>query len=206
LFLGRVLTDRVIVFIDAQNMYQGARRAFFQVHDFHTRGQFRPDALDQLIVASGPPAAVRALQEVRIYSGRPDATRQPQAYAAHMKQCHAWSTAGATVITRPLRYPHTWPHEKAQEKGIDVLIAVDLVTLAIDNAYDIAVLASADTDLIPALEYVARQLAPAKKAEVAAWRSASFRGRLSVTGVNVWCHWLDIAKYQQLADSTDYNI
>jgi hypothetical protein len=111
-----------------------------------------------------------------------------------------------TVITRPLRYPHAWPREKAQEKGIDVLIAVDLVTLAIDDAYDIAVLVSADTDLIPALEYVARRLTPAKKIEVVAWRSPGVRGRLSVPGVNVWCHWLDAAKYQAVADPTDYNL
>jgi hypothetical protein len=89
---------------------------------------------------------------------------------------------------------------------VDVRIAVDLVTLAIDDVYDVAVLASADTDLIPALEYMSRRLAPAKRVEVAAWRSPTVRGRLSVPGLNVWCHWLDEAKYQALADSTDYNV
>jgi uncharacterized LabA/DUF88 family protein len=200
------MADRVIVFIDAQNMYQGARRAFFQPQDFHTRGQFWPDALGHLIVGSGPPGVSRILQEVRIYGGRPDATRQPQAYAAHMKQCSAWAAKGTTVITRPLRYPPAWSSEKPREKGVDVLIAVDLVTLAIDNAYDVAVLASADTDLIPALEYVTKRLAPVKRVEVVSWRSPAVRGRLSVPGLNVWCHWLDEAKYQALADSTDYNV
>jgi uncharacterized LabA/DUF88 family protein len=123
-----------------------------------------------------------------------------------MKQCSAWAAAGVVVIARPLRYPFGWPAEKAREKGIDVLIAVDLVTMAADDEYDIAVLASADTDLVPALEYVTRRLAPPKRVEVVAWRSPILRSRLSVPGMNVWCHWLDVAKYQALADPTDYNI
>lgn len=202
---GVVVTDRVMLFIDAQNMYHGARRAFFDPRAAHTCGQYRPDALARLVVASGPPRVERVLAAVRIYSGRPDPTRQPKAYAAHMKQCQAWRAANVTVITRPLRYPITWPEDKAQEKGIDVLIALDLVTLAIADAYDVAVLASTDTDLVPALEYVVRHLSPSKRIEVTAWRSPAARGRLSVPGVNVWCHWLDATKYQMVADPTDYN-
>ncbi|PIU36959.1 hypothetical protein COS77_02885 [Candidatus Roizmanbacteria bacterium CG06_land_8_20_14_3_00_34_14] len=38
------------------------------------------------------------------------------------------------------------------EKGVDVLIAVDLVRGAIKNEYDIAYLFSSDTDLIPAIK------------------------------------------------------
>jgi len=41
-----------------------------------------------------------------------------------------------------------------REKGVDVKIAVDLLTGAIDNLYDTAIIVSSDTDLIPAIEYV----------------------------------------------------
>lgn len=40
------------------------------------------------------------------------------------------------------------------EKGTDVQLAVDLVSLAFTNAYDEAVLLSADTDYLPAIELV----------------------------------------------------
>jgi len=40
-----------------------------------------------------------------------------------------------------------------REKGVDVKIAVDLVIGANDNLYDIAIVISSDTDLIPAIQY-----------------------------------------------------
>jgi len=40
------------------------------------------------------------------------------------------------------------------EKGVDVLMAVDLLTGAYEDLYDTAILVSSDTDLIPAIEKV----------------------------------------------------
>jgi uncharacterized LabA/DUF88 family protein len=37
------------------------------------------------------------------------------------------------------------------------MIAIDYVTMAIDHAFDIGVMFSADTDLVPALEAVVRR-------------------------------------------------
>jgi uncharacterized LabA/DUF88 family protein len=44
--------------------------------------------------------------------------------------------------------------EGYHEKGVDVLIAVDLLVGAYENIYDTAILVSSDTDLIPAIEKV----------------------------------------------------
>lgn len=41
-----------------------------------------------------------------------------------------------------------------REKGIDVKIAVDLIAGALDGKYDIAILVSSDTDLVPAIDWV----------------------------------------------------
>jgi len=43
---------------------------------------------------------------------------------------------------RPLRYPQGWPRVKAQEKGVDVELAVDYVSMAARGEYDTAVLFS----------------------------------------------------------------
>jgi len=198
------MADRVVIFIDAQNMYQGARRAFFNAREHYVQGQFRPDALGQLVVSKGPPGTSRTLEQIRIYSGRPDATRDPKGYAAHMRQCAAWQSVGAVVIARTLRYPPTWPGDKAYEKGIDVALAVDFVSMAIDDEYDVGIVCSVDTDLIPALEYVARKSGLRKTMEVAAWRSEKARGRLAMHGQSIWCHWLDLATYHAITDPTDY--
>jgi len=44
--------------------------------------------------------------------------------------------------------------EGYHEKGVDVLIAVDLLVGTYENIYDTAILVSSDTDLIPAIEKV----------------------------------------------------
>lgn len=41
-----------------------------------------------------------------------------------------------------------------KEKGTDVKIATDLITGAVDELYDTAILVSSDTDLIPAIKYI----------------------------------------------------
>ena len=43
---------------------------------------------------------------------------------------------------------------KIREKGTDVKIATDLIVGAVDDIYDVAVLVSSDTDLIPAVQYI----------------------------------------------------
>ncbi len=43
---------------------------------------------------------------------------------------------------------------KIREKGVDVQIAIDLVIGASENKYDVAIIVSSDTDLIPAIKYV----------------------------------------------------
>jgi uncharacterized LabA/DUF88 family protein len=40
------------------------------------------------------------------------------------------------------------------EKGVDTLIATDLIKFAVANSYDVAVLATLDADLVPAVEFV----------------------------------------------------
>ena len=40
------------------------------------------------------------------------------------------------------------------EKGVDVLMAVDLLVGAYENKYDTVILISSDTDLIPAIEKI----------------------------------------------------
>ena len=40
------------------------------------------------------------------------------------------------------------------EKGVDILLATDLIRMAWENAYDIAVLVTSDSDLVPCVEYL----------------------------------------------------
>ena len=44
-----------------------------------------------------------------------------------------------------------------QEKGIDTAIVTDMIGLAWEDAYDVAILVSSDSDFIPAVEHVQRR-------------------------------------------------
>jgi len=46
---------------------------------------------------------------------------------------------------------------RSREKGIDVKIATDLIVGAVDDKYDIAVIVSSDTDLVPAIDWVRKR-------------------------------------------------
>ncbi len=53
-----------------------------------------------------------------------------------------------------IRFGHMLKTDGYHEKGVDVLMAVDLLVGAYENFYDTAILISSDTDLIPALKKV----------------------------------------------------
>jgi len=195
-----MLKKNLIIFIDRQNVYKNARDAFFSPSYPSYYGQIDPLKLADLICQRTSATNVN-LKQVRIYRGRPDSTKDPQTYKAHMKQCLFWQSCGVEVITRPLRY---LPSSKPQEKGIDVALAVDYVTMAVDGEYHIGVVFSTDTDLRPALEFVYKKFAHIK-IETVSWRSPCFKKWLSIPTGNIWCHFLDINDYYSVADTTNYS-
>lgn len=45
-------------------------------------------------------------------------------------------------------------YERKREKGIDVMLATDLIVGAVEDVYDMAIVISSDADLLPAIEWV----------------------------------------------------
>ena len=188
-----------MLFIDYQNAYRRARNVFFPNPQSGIDGHLKPMALGQLIAnRGGSDGRSYTLSEVRVYSGRPDPKRDKRTFSAHRKQSQSWRSAGATVIERELRYLQGRP----QEKGIDVALAVDLVRLAIQGAYDVGVMMSTDNDLLPALETVRDHGPSGCYIEVAAWGTKGQNQRISLPGL--WCHWLGQADYTAVEDRTKY--
>ena len=199
--------EKVTLFIDAQSLYNAIRRAFFSDTDNHVCGQVDPMKLANFICSQPPPGVDRVLNEVRVYSGRPDSTKDPRTHAAHMKQCAEWRRGGANITTRQLRYPKEWPNLKAQEKGIDVTLAIDFVSFAVDCLHDVGVLVSFDTDLIPAMEFVLKRDTINCRVEVVGLNSSKTpKNRLRVPEYNLYCYWIDASVYDTIADTIDYNL
>ena len=196
---------RLALFIDAQNAYRRARASSFPNPQSGKDGHFHPMELGRLIAGrGGPNGAACTLAAVRVYSGRPDSSKAPRTYAAHRKQTGCWMADGATVLTRTLRYPPDWPKTPAQEKGIDVALAIDFVTLAINGDYDVGVIMSTDSDLQPALEFVRGHNPGHLHVAVAAWGVQGKDQRLRLPNATLWCHWLSQADYEAVADQTNY--
>jgi hypothetical protein len=173
--MGRVAPEQVVVFIDWQNLYKGARDAFHQGQGSRLLGNVQPVRLAQRLVQLSP-GRRRELRGVRIYRGQPDPTRDPRGFAANRRQQDAWQA-----------------------------LAVDFVMLAVVRVYDVGILVSTDTDLVPALEAVVGlggNRGP--RAEVAAWTSSRAAPRLRVTQARLWCHYLRVDDYRGMVDPTDY--
>ena len=79
--------------------------------------------------------------------------RPERAHAAPYERLDCRTARQGPGFPRPLRYSPKRPH--GEEKGVDVELAIDIVSLALDDLFDVCVLASADTDLVPSLQLVA---------------------------------------------------
>ena len=198
---------RVAVFLDYQNVYRSARRAFFGDSGPASHGNVFPDLLADLFVSRGFPGG--ELVAVHVYRGLADATKQPKTNAAALRQQAAHEARAPGIVRyhhRPLRYPYDWPNTKPEEKGVDVELAMDFVTMA-GRDYDVGVLFSADTDLLPALEAVTAMTKPYPRCTVATWVGGQqIAPRLRLPQVNLYCYYLDRADFDSVADTTRYAV
>jgi hypothetical protein len=126
-----------------------------------------------------------------------------------MKQRSVWIGDGVKVFPRTLRYPPDWPNSRAQEKGVDVALAVDLVRYGlVEKSFDVGIVVSTDTDLVPAVEAIAES--PDSRAwgwprvEVMTW--SPNKKQLRVPGKNIWCYKLDATQYESVRDYTNYTL
>jgi hypothetical protein len=121
-----VMADRVVVFLDYQNVYSTARRAFHGRNAPPSAGQIDPARLAEHLVRNSP--SPRHLLQVRIYRGEPSPRFDPVGNAAWHRQVAVWRRDPRVhVAARPIRYPRGYPNcrpdEKPQEKGIEVVTA-----------------------------------------------------------------------------------
>jgi hypothetical protein len=196
----RVAACRVAVFIDYQNCYQLARAAFHKPHDPGQFGNVDPLKLAQLLAGRAAPSF--DLTFVGAYCGHADRRRDPRTHSARARQIAAWRRSGVTVFARPLQYIAGLP---PREKGVDVKLAVDVVSKAVEDVYDVAILASCDNDLKPAIDALLelRALNGRPVIEVIAWGS---RGHNIGRPPGVAVRPVRFEDYQAIQDRTNYTV
>jgi uncharacterized LabA/DUF88 family protein len=140
------------------------------------------------------------LSDVFVFRGLPSNRRQPALYRVNQAQKSEWERDPRVHVTyRPLRYGDGWPSQPAQEKGIDVLVALNLVRIADHATHDIVILAAHDTDLEPALDMAA--VAGRVKVETAGWEGCR---RLRVPDHSLWHTALGSNEFVACRDRKDY--
>lgn len=151
-----------------------------------------------------PEQRITRLQSVKVFRGMPSNKREPGLYSAAQRQSAMWSRDPRVEVTyRTLRYPRDWGQpwcaDRPREKGIDVLVALELVDQARSGAYDIVILASHDTDMEPAVERAFKE----RKAriETAGWEGAR---HLRPRGRGVWHTALGASDFVKTRDRRDY--
>ncbi|MFA5139960.1 MAG: NYN domain-containing protein [Elusimicrobiota bacterium] len=148
-------TVRAVAFIDGQNLYRGVKQAFgcsFPNYDVQ--------ALSRAVCA----LKGWALTGIRFYTGIPARRDDPFWHGFWAAKLLAMSRSGIRVFTRQLRDRRKTvmvPDDPAfgsmagkrfsfvvrEEKGIDVRIALDMIRLCHQRAYDAALVFSQDQDL-----------------------------------------------------------
>ncbi len=118
----------------------------------------------------------------------------------------AWEKAGVTVRARALRYRRDWPRTDAEEKGVDVALALDAVMGAVNKLYDAAIIASVDSDLAPVVEAILelQRQNGSPAVEVIAFKGLS--KRIGVSGQQLTERWISRLDWNAVADPTDYNL
>jgi uncharacterized LabA/DUF88 family protein len=170
---------RVAVFIDWQNTYKAAREAFGYQALPNEHGNYSPYRLAKILAAGHERGDDGELVRVAVHRGLPSSSRDSVGYGACRRQSAAWMQENEDVVIprlRPLRYPRD-ESEAPVEKGVDVELAIGAVEQVVTGGCDVAVIFTNDTDLLPAIEAIAR-LKGTGAVETAAWRSDTYRSRL----------------------------
>ncbi len=138
---------RAVVFVDGQNLYHCAREAFGCSHPNYDILKLARWVCQQ---------HGWELKQARFYTGYPSAADDKTWNEFWQRKLLAISRQGVHKFARPLRYRNKTfklgdgtevTRRVAEEKGIDVRIAIDLIKLALSNDYDVAVIFSQDQDL-----------------------------------------------------------
>lgn len=161
--------ERVAVLFDYENTRRNALDAFGSASCPPYLGVFDPIGLAEDLCRMRKRQS--ELSKVLVYRGRPVPDHQPTP-ARHFDRLNSsWSKSHLFEMKkRDLKYRFFEDGSfSAQEKGIDVWLATDLISCSIKRTYDALIVVSTDTDLLPAIEFVLHQTN--QHIEVACWQA-----------------------------------
>ena len=92
---------KLVLFIDAQNVYHRARATFTPGTTNHIDGQINPQAAAGRIATRGGPRGESVqVAGVRVYTGYHTPERDSRAYSSYRRQRAFWERSGCQVVAR----------------------------------------------------------------------------------------------------------
>jgi len=134
----RYPSEKVVIFIDGGNMFHATNALKLKINYKKLVDVLKRD---------------RWLLRAYFYTGVPSGDLPKEVREQLKKQMgflKELQNLGIKVKTMPLKKTP----EGYIEKGIDILIATDMISLAFKNAYDTVVLVSGDSDFVPVVEKI----------------------------------------------------
>ena len=201
---GEPTNKKAVAFFDGQNLFYAAKEAF---------GYPYPN-YDPLVLARRICDGKRwSLESVRFYTGVPEVSDKPFWHHFWNNKLAVMGKKGVQTFRRPLRYRNqiviadgkTVTALVGQEKGVDIRIALDMVRMAHQKAYDVALIFSQDQDLTEAVEEVktiAKEQNRWIRAACAFPVSPTYRNRRGIDKTD----WIAIERplYEACIDPSDY--
>ena len=195
---------RVGFVIDYQNMHLTAHNLFTPnlnkgaslLHPLYLaqsvlsrRAQFFQDQVTQFEIA-----------QVRVFRGLPSNKHEPQRYAQNLSHKSEWTKDDRVrVAYLDLKY-RTKLGLPPQEKGIDVLTALNFVEMAQSGEYELVVLMTHDTDLQPALRMA--NLNSGVRIETAGWTGLN---KIRLKEQKLFHTYLTVGDFKNSIDNKDYS-
>ena len=186
---------RCALIIDYQNIHLVAGRIFAPGQKVSQSlidpSQFATQVVQVRNEKMNSPDLRAEVTRIQVYRGLPSSDRDPKGHAANLRQKKLWESDPRVVVTlRPLTYQViSDPVSRSQivravEKGVDVLCALSIVRESRRSDVDLVIVASHDSDLVPALDEVLSTTRT--RIETASWSSKSWGARIRPDRRNIW--------------------
>ena len=200
---GRVfLSMRTIVFIDGQNLYHLARIAWASRVSSPSSPYVWPSYdVEKLATALVLRESGRVLSQIRFYTGVPDPSAGPSQRFWH----GFWSNKLRYLKSRGVYIYRGRVNRGGQEKGVDVSLALDLVSATYGRDYEVAIVVSQDWDFGPAVRLAKRIARTQGRSLLLESAFPVGPGSISNRGIP-GTGWVPIEKafYDECLDPTDY--
>ena len=163
------MAERVMIFIDGSNLYHSLKTHMKRT-DIDI-GKFRKKLLDK-----------RQLIRIYYYNAEVGRKEEPERFQDQQAFFNGVTAIPYCELRLGRLVYNNWPNSPPYEKGVDILLATDMLTHSFRDNFDVAILVAGDNDYVGALQAVKNN---GKNIEVALFGKERTSRQLRIVADNV---------------------